>query len=145
MKQRTLGAHLSSAWQLVKHGAIGGLMGAALGFLGAVREGPRDPAVPLDPANPMPPVVLGGSIGCIAGLLFWSLRGLRNRGGPYYFLSWGISVGIGTALVLLPTIIKTKEWLAYAVAVAVFACAGCGLGAYIVVRFKGGQYGGDQE
>jgi len=72
----------------------------------------------------------------VAGLIFWRLRRLRDRGGLYYFLSWGLSVGAATALVLLPTILKTGEWLAFIIVIGVGVSEGAGLGAYIVLMFK---------
>jgi hypothetical protein len=69
-------------------------------------------------------------------VIFWGLRQLRKRGGVYYFLPWGLSVGAATALVLLPTILKTKEWLAFSITVAFSVSAGCGLGAYIFLLFR---------
>lgn len=116
-------------------GAIGGAMGAFFGFCGALREA-HDSAVPLANARPLHTTVFAATIGCVAGLIFWALRRLRDRGGVYYFLPWGLSVGAGTALVLLPTILKTREWLAFTITVAVSVSAGCGLGAYIYLMFK---------
>jgi hypothetical protein len=110
-------------------------MGAFFGFCGALREA-HDSAVPLANARPFATTVFAGTIGCVAGLIFWGLRRLRDRGGIYYFLPWGLSVGAGTALVLLPTILKTREWPFFFVAIGVSVSAGAGLGAYIFLMFK---------
>jgi hypothetical protein len=128
-------SYRSAAARYAIRGAIGGALGAFFGFCGALREA-KDSAVPLANARPLVTTVFAATIGCVAGLIFWALRRLRERGGIYYFLPWGLAVGAGTALVLLPTILKTREWRAFTVVVVVGMSAGCGLGVYIYLMFK---------
>lgn len=101
--------------------AIRGLIGALLGGYYDVRAGLRSHTM------------FGAAVGCLAGLLFWRLRWMRERGGLYYYYSWGPSVAGGVALVLLPEAIKTREWLAYTVFVALSVTAGFGLGAFFLL------------
>jgi hypothetical protein len=110
-------------------------MGAFFGYCGALREA-HDSAVTLAHARPLATTVFTATIGCVAGLIFWRLRRLRERGGVYYFLPWGLSVGAATALVLLPTILRMREWLPFIIVVGFSISAGCGLGAYIFLMLK---------
>ena len=78
-------------------------------------------------------MVFGATVGGIAGLFFWQLRWMRERGGVYYFYSWGLSVGAAVALVVLPQAFRIREWLGYVVFVAVGILGGFGLGALILL------------
>ena len=116
-------------------GAIGAALGAFYGYRVALREA-HDTAVTLAAARPLATTVFGASVGCLAGLIFWRLRWMRERGGLYYFFSWGLSLGAAIALVMLPTTLKTREWLGYVIIVAVSVSAGGGLAAFFLLMTK---------
>ena len=117
--------------------AIRGLIGALLGAYYGVRAdldrlGRHSPSS-LAHTAPISNTIFGAAVGCLAGLLFWRLRWMRERGGLYYYYSWGLSVAGGVALVLLPEVIRTREWLAYTVFVGLSVTAGFGIGAFFLL------------
>ena len=114
-------------------GALGAALGAYYGFRADLNDSVRhSSAASVGHASPFAATIFGAAAGFVAGLLFRRLRWMRERGGIYYFFSWGLSVGAGVALALLPTILRTKEWLAYGVGIVVGILAGFGLGAVIL-------------
>ncbi len=112
-------------------GAIGAALGAYYGFKGALQG--HDTALPLGGARPVASPLFGATVGFVAGLVFWRLRSMRERGGVYYFVSWGLSLGTAVALIFLPMALRTGEWLAYGVAVGVGVIGGFGFGALILL------------
>lgn len=97
-----------------------------LGYCGALRDAH-------DRATPLRTTVVAATIGFLAGLIFWRLRWMRDRGGVYYYFSWGLSVAGGTALFLLPSTIKNGEWLSFALMIVFAMTGGFGLAAFIVM------------
>jgi drug/metabolite transporter (DMT)-like permease len=86
--------------------------------------------------GPLSSAALAASMGCVAGLIFWRFRQLRERGGFYYGLSWALSVGAAVGLVFLPEAVKTREWrsLIWAVCAGIFA--GFGLAGYTLLIYR---------
>lgn len=126
MKKLNRAAYRAAAVAYGIRGAIGALTAACFGYCGALRDNER----------PLHETIFAATIGFLAGLIFWRLRWMRERGGVYYYFSWGLSAAGATAMVLLPTTFKTGDWLFFGVAVGVGMIAGCGLGAYVVMIFK---------
>ena len=114
-------------------GLIGALLGAYYGFRADLGRLGRHSTTSLAHTTPLSHTMFSAAVGCLGGLLFWRLRWMRERGGLYYYYSWGLSVAGGVAFVLLPEAIRTREWLAYTVIVGVSVTAGFGLGAFFLL------------
>lgn len=117
---------------------MGAGVGAIIGFLGAMR-GASESGLPLAHAELFPDTALAAMLGCLAGVIFWRLRRLRERGVFYYCLSWALSVCAAMALVLLPETVKTREWLLYITFVGGGFFAGLGLGGYTLLILRNRQ------
>ena len=113
-------------------------MGAIIGFLGAIR-GASESGLPLAHAELFPDAALAAILGCLAGVVFWRLRRLRERGVLFYFLSWALSVCVAVALFLLPETVKTREWLLYITFVGGGFFAGLGLAGYTLLILRNRQ------
>lgn len=107
-------------------GAVGAALGALLGLKADLRE---------YHARHLDTTLFAAAVGFLAGLIFCRLQWMRDRGGVYYHFSWGLSVGGGLALYLLPETLRTGEWLAYVVFVAVGITGGFGLGAVFLYMY----------
>lgn len=121
----------SAARQYAKRGALGASVGAIIGLLGGLRAA-SESGVPLANADLLRTAAFAGEIGGVAGVIYWRLRRLSERGGISYYLSWGVSVGAAAALVFLPEAIRTRAWLSLLWIVAAGFLGGMALAAYMV-------------
>ena len=119
----------SAVGQYAKRGALGAGIGAIIGFIGALRAA-SEGGLPLADAELFLNAALAASVGCLAGLIFWHLRRLRERGELHYYLSWALSVGIAGAVFFLPEAVKTRDWLALIWVTGAGFFGGLGLAAY---------------
>lgn len=132
MNWAALGATVGPA---AKRCALSAALGVALCVAGTLREA-HDSGVPLADGDLLAATLFGASIGCVAGLIFWHLRAFRERGGVYYYLSWGLSVGAAVGMVFFPSALKHREWVDWVVSIAAGMFAGFGLGAYVILMLR---------
>lgn len=131
MKKVDWRAVRSAVLAYASSGAIGAAIGAYYGLRNGLHKAHTTPG-----ASPLPDMLFGAGFGCLVGLVFWRLRWMRKRDGPYYFLSWGLSFGTAVAVVLLPTILRTREWLSFIVVLVAGIVAGCGFGALVFLAMR---------
>jgi hypothetical protein len=139
MNKMQWGRVRSESLQYGKRIAAGACIGAFLGVGGAVRDA-SDFGQKFGAAQLCLDAAIGATLGGLAGLVFWRLRRLRERGNYlYYTLAWALFVAAGATFVFLPEILRTRDWPSLLWVAGGGFFAGLGLAAFTL------QISGDQS
>jgi len=92
--------------QYLSAAAVGGAVGAALGFAGA-NGAAMETGSPTGWATTLPTMAVCSVTGVVAGILYRRLQPLRSRGRAGYYGAWAIAVGLAFAIMVLPETLVT--------------------------------------